>query len=81
MPGMLRRRKIIYPVLRDPTGSYVKALGLRAWPLATLLDRKGRTVWQAETGGARFSDACEAALEELMRANPKKEAGSDSGAR
>ncbi len=70
MPGMLRNRKIVHPVLLDPTGSSIKAVGLRAWPLATLLDSKGRVVWQGTTGRTTFADACEKALDKLMRANP-----------
>ena len=78
---MLGVRKIIHPVLLDPTESYTKSLGLRAWPLATLLDRKGRVVWQGPTDRTIFADACETALEKLMDANPKKVPGSDSDAR
>ena len=81
MPALLGSRKIIHPVLLDPAGAYHKSIGLEAWPLATLLDQEGRVVWQGATDRKNFLDACGEALENLMRANPKKGVGSDSDAR
>ena len=81
MPALLGVRKIIHPLLLDPTSHYQKSLGLQAWPLATMLDRKGRVVWQGASDRGTFAEACGKALEKLMQANPKKGVGSDSDAR
>ena len=66
MPDLLQKRKIVYPVLLDPTEHYKDAWDVAVWPVATLLDEKGRVVWQGVTGLKGFDTACEKQLEALL---------------
>lgn len=81
LPKLLASRKITYPLLYDPEETYLKSLGMAAFPIATLLNADGKVVWQAETGHATFSAACEAEIKKLLRANPPKEAGPEEAPR
>ena len=41
-----RRKGIRYPLLYDPDSRNAKALGIKRYPAAFLLDRTGKVIWQ-----------------------------------
>ena len=81
MPALLASRKMIHPVLLDPKRVYREATGLAVYPVATLLDRQGRVVWQGRTALRSFDEACARQLEALMAGDSAKGAGPSRGSR
>ena len=81
MPALLADRKMVHPVLLDPTSAYREAQDLAVYPVGTLLDRDGRVIWQGRTQRKTFAAACEKQLEALFVESPRKEAGAGSGKR
>ena len=41
-----RRKGIRYPLLYDPDSANAKALGIKGYPTAFLLDRTGKVIWE-----------------------------------
>ena len=64
---MVVERKLEFPVLFDPKRAYRKRTDLVVYPSATLLDTKGRVVWQGQPYYRKnFADACETKIKTLL---------------
>ena len=64
---MVVERKLEFPVLFDPQRAYRKRTEFVVYPSATLLDAKGRVVWQGQPYYRKqFADACEAKIKALL---------------
>lgn len=79
---MLASRKIVHPVLLDPTKAYREVQRVGVYPVATLADARGRVVWQGLTRlRGTFADACEAEIRKLLGLDETKDTGPALGDR
>ncbi len=46
LKSYVRDKGVRYPLLFDPSNNNYRALGLRAYPAAFLLDSRGKVIWE-----------------------------------
>lgn len=76
VPKLLDVRKITFPLLLDSKLAYRKATRLAVYPTATLLDHKGRVLWQGQPFfRKKFADECEKQIESVIARIQEEAAG------